>query len=264
MNLQKDKTKIAAKDSKGTNSINIAEYFSGIPAGKTLIDISKLNELQADTKRISAITIDTIFDNYIKKLLLSHFSQRDKAVEELFDTNIRGPLVSLTHKAKLLYALGLIDKIARKDLEYIHRIRNKFAHSVDENIRAIDLSEVIDLVVALSARFTLMHNVKIELNPTLEQVSITTSPFFIENLLWRCLNFAVDSIGQGETIGIMLEETEKGAEIKFTGIQDIGESQPDSFPGDAEKALLKTLKAEVKTDLMCQELRLSFPKDITK
>ncbi len=109
-----------------------------------------------------------------------------------------------------------------------------------------------------------MHNVKIELNPTLEQVSITTSPFFIENLLWRCLKFSVDSIGQGETIGIMLEETEKGAEIKFTGIQAIGESQPDSFPGDAEKALLKTLKAEVKTDLMCGELRLSFPKDITK
>lgn len=148
--------------------------------------------------------------------------------------------------------------------ECIIKNMNKFAHSVDENIRAIDLSEVIDLVVALSAKFVSMHNVKIELNPTLEQVSITTSPFFIENLLWRCLNFSVDSIGQGETIGIMLEETEKGAEIKFTGIQDIGESQPDSFPGDAEKALLKTLKAEVKTDLMCGELRLSFPKDITK
>jgi len=148
--------------------------------------------------------------------------------------------------------------------ERIIKNMNKFAHSVDENIRAIDLSEVIDLVVALSAKFVSMHNVKIELNPTLEQVSITTSPFFIENLLWRCLNFSVDSIGQGETIGIMLGETEKGAEIKFTGIQDIGESQPDSFPGDAEKALLKTLKAEVKTDLMCGELRLSFPKDITK
>ncbi|MFH1933223.1 MAG: sensor histidine kinase [Pseudomonadota bacterium] len=148
--------------------------------------------------------------------------------------------------------------------ERIIKNMNKFAHSVDENIRAIDLSEVIDLVVALSAKFISMHNVKIELNPTLEQVSITTSPFFIENLLWRCLNFAVDSIGQGETIGIMVEEMEKGAEIKFTGIQDIGDSQPDSFPGDAEKALLKTLKAEVKTDLMCGELRLSFPKDITK
>ena len=148
--------------------------------------------------------------------------------------------------------------------ERIIKNMNKFAHSVDENIRAIDLSEVIELVVALSAKFVSMHNVKIELNPILEQVSITTSPFFIENLLWRCLNFAVDSIGQGETIGIMVEEMEKGAEIKFTGIQGIGDSQPDSFPGDAEKALLKTLKAEVKTDLMCGELRLSFPKDITK
>ena len=148
--------------------------------------------------------------------------------------------------------------------ERIIKNMNKFAHSVDENIRAIDLSEVIDLVVALSTKFVSMHNVKIELNPTLEQVNITTSPFFIENLLWRCLNFAVDSIGQGETIGIMVEKMEKGAEIKFTGIQDIGDSQPDSFPGDTEKALLKTLKAEVKTDLMCGELRLSFPTDITK
>jgi len=125
----------------------VQKSLSGILEGKTLISISSLDSLKADAKRIDAINIDTIFDNFIKELLLSHFSQRDKTVEELFDTNIRGPLVSLTHKAKLLYALGLIDKIARKDLEYLHRIRNKFAHSVEASFAD---TEVVKFVRKLS------------------------------------------------------------------------------------------------------------------
>lgn len=184
---------MAAKDNKGTNSINIAQYFSGIPEGQTLIEISELNELQADTKRISAINIDTIFDSFIKELLLSHFSQRDKTVEELFDTNIRGPLVSLTHKAKLLYALGLIDKIARKDLEYIHRIRNEFAHSVGINFTN---TEVVKSVRKLSAAKD-------------QTITAKNSYKFYQRALGKCVKSLIESRRQENLRQAMLQGIKK-------------------------------------------------------
>lgn len=197
MNLQKDKTKMAAKDSKGTNSINIAEYFSGIPEGQTLIEISELNELQADTKRIKVINIDTIFDNIIKELLLSHFSQRDKTVKKLFDPNIGGPLVSLAHKAKLLYALGLIDKIARKDFEYIHKIRNKFAHSVDINFAN---TEVVKSVRKLS---------------TVKDQTITAknSYEFYQRALGKCVKSLIESRRQERLRQAVLQGIKKKTEV---------------------------------------------------
>ena len=189
---------MAAKDSKGTNSINIAEYFSGAPEGKMLIDIRSLNELLADTKRVQAINMDTIFDNMVKKLLLSHFSQQGKTVEELFDTNIRGPLVSLTHKAKLLYALGLIDKIARKDLEYIHRIRNKFAHSVEASFAD---TEVVKCVRKLSAAKD-------------QEITERNSYKFYHKALGKCKKSLIEAFNQEMYRQAMLLEAKKKSKGK--------------------------------------------------
>lgn len=138
---------MAAKGIKETNRFNIAKYFSDIPEGKTLISIGILDNLKADAKRIEVINWDTMFDKLIETLLLFRFSRQDKTVNGLFDPNARGPLVSLTQKAKLAYALGLIDKIARNDFEYMHRIRNIFAHSVKASFAD---TEVVKFVRKLS------------------------------------------------------------------------------------------------------------------
>jgi DNA-binding MltR family transcriptional regulator len=142
---------MAAKGSKGTNRIHYAELFSGITEGIGPIAMSDvmscIDEMQVDVERINTINMDTIFDNIIKKLLLLHFSQRDKTVKKLFDPNIGGPLVSLTHKARLAYAMGLIDKIALNDLEHIRRIRNIFAHSIEASFAD---TEVVKFVRKLS------------------------------------------------------------------------------------------------------------------
>ena len=121
--------------------------LSGIPEGKTLIDISSLDGLKADSKRIKVIDGDTFFDVCFKGLLILNFSQRGKEVRKLFDPSIGGPLVSLTHKARLAYALGLIDKTVMNDVVNIHKIRNEFAHSADASFTK---TEVIKLVEKLS------------------------------------------------------------------------------------------------------------------
>jgi DNA-binding MltR family transcriptional regulator len=123
-----------AKSSKRLSYSELANKFSkipGIPKDKELIDIDKLKKLEKDKERIGVINWDTAFDQILKEILCVHFSRENKNVTKLFEPAIGGPLVSLTHKARLLYAMGLIDSEALKDLEHIHKIRNEFAHSVE-------------------------------------------------------------------------------------------------------------------------------------
>ena len=125
----------------------VQKSLSGIPEGKKLIDISSLDSLKKDKKRVKVIDGDTMLDFCFRGLLILYFSKRDKDVRKLFDPSIGGPLVSLTNKARLAYALGLIDKTALKDLEYMHKIRNEFAHSIDVNFTK---TRIIKLVKSLS------------------------------------------------------------------------------------------------------------------
>ncbi|MBN2590338.1 MAG: hypothetical protein JXA96_10785 [Sedimentisphaerales bacterium] len=109
--------------------------------------IKKLSSWLDDKKRMAAINFDTIFDVGLKKILVLHFLNRDKDVMKLFEPSIGGPLVSLAHKARLLYAIGLISKTALSDFENIHKIRNEFAHSSEPSF---EKDKIIKLVSKLS------------------------------------------------------------------------------------------------------------------
>ena len=124
-----------------------AHLFSGIPKDKKLIDINEFNKFQKHDMRINVLDWDTIFDDYFKYILMLRFSKKDKDVKKLFEPSIGGPLVSLIHKARLAYALKIIDKTALNDFENIHNIRNKFAHNAEMNF---DNTEVLKLVKKLS------------------------------------------------------------------------------------------------------------------
>lgn len=95
-----------------------------------LIDHKHLKMAMENEKWVEAITTDCGFNRMLENLLILHFLKRDKNVKKLFDPSINGPLVSLIHKARIAYAIGLIDKTSLNDLEQIHKIRNEFAHSI--------------------------------------------------------------------------------------------------------------------------------------
>ena len=92
----------------------------------------RFEKWKGDKKRIEALNWDIWFDETLKDLLMSHFSRHDKTVDILFEPN-NGALVSLTNKARLSYALGLIDKTLQNDFEQIHKIRNRYAHMISDN-----------------------------------------------------------------------------------------------------------------------------------
>jgi len=136
---------------------------------------------------------------------------------------------------------------------------NRFAHSVDEPMRLADLNDTLALTCALSGRFASMQGVTLALEPPSTQVAVITNPFFLQNLIWLCLDFAMGSAGAGKTVVLRAEKTENGAKIHFSKLKDLANRDTDSFPGEREKALLQALKAVLLIHKESGEMLLTLP-----
>lgn len=146
--------------------------------------------------------------------------------------------------------------------EGIVRNMNKFAHSVDESVKNVDIGDIVALVVALTSRVASMRDVSVEPKPAESPITITTNPFFLENLIWLCLDFAMDAAGEGNTIDIITEKTENGAQVRIMRVEDLAKAPLDGFPAERETALLDALKADLVADVEAGELVITLPRDI--
>jgi len=139
---------------------------------------------------------------------------------------------------------------------------NKFAHSVDEASKTVDLREILELVAALSSRFAAIRGVGLELQPSSSAVSILSSPFFLENLIWLVLDFAMNATGNGKIVGLFAEKKEDGARVIFTQLDALGKAQKDEFPTEREKSLLHILNAEISLDHRAGQIFIDLPTEI--
>lgn len=157
-------------------------------------------------------------------------------------------------------AATVITQIKRADV--IVKNMNKFAHSVDEAKKTVDVREVLELVAALSSRFAAMRGVVLDLQPSSSAVSILSSPFFFENLIWLVLDFAMDAVGNGKKVGLIAEKREEGARVRFTQLDALGKAQKDQFPTERERSLLHILNAEIALDHGAGQILIDLPSDI--
>lgn len=141
---------------------------------------------------------------------------------------------------------------------------NAFAHSIDDLTKAIDLSDFLEFARALFARFAVMRGIALESKPSERSLMITTSPFFLLNLTWLCLNFAMDAAGSEKAVGLSAIKTDTGAQIRFMGLKALGEALTGEFPGKNEKTLLEWLKAEIEIAQDRGEIILNLPGDMAR
>ena len=162
-------------------------------------------------------------------------------------------LVLLAEKGKPLnndriknVAVSMKQQIKRADL--ITKNLNRLAHSVDEPMERVDVRDILELVVLLSGRFADMKGIKLEPIYATQNVYIKTSPFLLEYLFYCFIEFSMTMIDDGKTLEIIIEEMEKGLQVKFGGLKRLGEMGPNSFPSEREDTLLKAVHAEMETD----------------
>ncbi len=161
-----------------------------------------------------------------------------------------------------------LNSLAGKVIQQVRRAEgivknmNRFAHSVDESLKSVNLGDVVELIATLSGRLASMRGVTVEPKPAEVPVTINTNPFFLENLIWLCLDFAMDAAGEGNTIDIITVKTENGAQIRFMQVEGVAKAPPEKFPTEREKALLDLLKADLSADVEVGELVITLPRDI--
>jgi len=139
---------------------------------------------------------------------------------------------------------------------------NQLAHSVDEPVKSLDLGQTLTLLVALSQRFASVRGVRLE--PTLPSnaVTVTSSPFILQNLAWLCLDFAMQVAGNGKVVRLSVQPAGQGAQLKFSQLEGLGDKPAETFPGEQEKALLQALNAEV--EMRIGEIVVTLPGDPTR
>jgi signal transduction histidine kinase len=156
-------------------------------------------------------------------------------------------------------AVKILTQIKRADT--IINNMNKLAHSVDERIKLINLNDLLELVVALSNRVASMRGVTLELNTPTNPLFITTNIFFLENLLWQCLDFSMDAADRDKTISLNAEITESHAVIRFSQLNGLKDAPGRVSPIIIE-SLLDALKGRLTTDIEAGVMALILPADI--
>ncbi|MBW1722444.1 MAG: histidine kinase [Deltaproteobacteria bacterium] len=156
-----------------------------------------------------------------------------------------------THAGKIVKQVWRADGIVKN--------MNTFAHSVDEPARSIDLGDAVTLSAALSNRFAAMRGIVLEVRPPERPVMIETNPFFLQNLLYLCLDFTMNAPGPGKTVVLKTRESEKGGRVSFIRLEGMAGEVEGSFPGAREKTLLESLGGEIHLDAGTGTLDLILP-----
>ncbi|RJP93764.1 MAG: sensor histidine kinase [Desulfobacteraceae bacterium] len=139
---------------------------------------------------------------------------------------------------------------------------NRLAHSLDEDYRRVDLGELGELMAHLSERTLVTKGFRLTLTAPAQPVSVITHPFFLQNLIWLTLNFAMSVCGESKTILMAPSKNAAGAEICFSGLDRITEEMVQDFLAQGGRLLLDALNASCHTATGQGRLTLSLPEDI--
>jgi mannitol operon repressor len=90
-----------------------------------------LNELNKETERGAALVVGAVFDDILFGIIKSYLLQ-NKGTESLLES-YNAPFGTFSSKIAACFGLGLITEPEYKELEFIRKIRNEFAHKVSIN-----------------------------------------------------------------------------------------------------------------------------------
>ena len=188
------------------------------------------------------------------KNILAIISETMGLLDELVELSERG--VKLTPARLRSMSDSLLEEIERANA--VIRCMNTFAHSVDEFIRDVDLSEVVALAIQLIKLNPVSKAVKIEFMENGSHL-IYTSPFFLENLLYHALYFALSAAAAEKHITVLLFADGSNAGVEISGIAP---GAVNTFPTPQTELLVKTLGAEISSDGSSGKIQLVLPRKL--
>jgi len=136
---------------------------------------------------------------------------------------------------------------------------NRFAHSVDEPLKEVDLSRMVDLLIAIADRLAQMKDIVVESTGSGTVWQVRTYPFVLENLIWRSLDFAMGAVGSDRHIRVFINNTDMGKSVSICGIGEPPDAEGQLFPSETEAALALRLRANLALNTDAGELTIELP-----
>ncbi len=139
---------------------------------------------------------------------------------------------------------------------------NQFSHSVDIAVDRVDLYETACFLTDLCERMISLKRVSVQVIPPASAVTVNTHRFYLQNMVWGCIEFIMEVGKPGQEIQIAFEKIEKGAEIRF-GYEAVSANESSAFVlPDSVSALMKYLRAEIDAVPESGEIRIRLPEEI--
>ena len=200
-------------------------------------------------------TVSASISHEIKNVL-SIMNETAGLLQDLVRMAGRGGPMDPDRLGRLADSMGM--QIRRAD--GIVKNLNRFAHSADESVTRVDLGDLTGFVLGLCAREAFMRNVTLAFEPDSKPLPITTNPFVLETLLWRCLEAAMEAGGEGSVVEIRTEATEQRCRIRCSVLGDGRKVGMERVTGRVG-FLLSALKAELTADPDSGDLVVVLPRD---
>jgi signal transduction histidine kinase len=159
--------------------------------------------------------------------------------------------------------LDMLRTCSREILEEIHRgfdtiqQMNRFAHSVDDHVKQINLREVITLMIHIAGFLSIAA--KVRFDPPLDaDPTIVTCPFRLQNLIYQAVVYAFESVGPTGEVRVGITNQENGSvRISFSGL---GAQSLRQFPADDTSKMAASIAAEIRLSENSQKMDITVPK----
>jgi signal transduction histidine kinase len=156
---------------------------------------------------------------------------------------------------------GLTQQVLKADT--ILKNMNQFAHSVDVIIRPTDLNNLLRLSISLAKHLADLHRISLKLQGAAPPVKVTTSPFFLMNLIWLCLETLIRAADNPGAIALELVKKDQGG-VLIRLQSDAAELKiEEQWMPENLKFLAVALEAEVEWKRADNVLLVRLQADIT-
>jgi C4-dicarboxylate-specific signal transduction histidine kinase len=134
---------------------------------------------------------------------------------------------------------------------------NRFAHSVDDEVKQINLTEVVTLMIHIAGFLSIAANVRFDPPPD-AALTIVTCPFRMQNLIYQAVVYAFESVGPTGEVRVGITNQESGNVcISFSGL---GAKSLRQFPADEISKMAASIAAEIRLSENSRKMDISVPK----
>lgn len=187
---------------------------------------------------------------------LAILNEQTGLIDDLFMMQKQGQTLDMAQMKGITQ--GMRRQVVRAD-QAIGRL-SRFAHSADNPADQVELSEILSLVEGLSQRFASLKQVRLKTDFS-SSLQIRSMPFFLLQVIFICLEQAMEAVGKGGIVAVRAEPDENGSKIVFSGDPPTPFCTSDIKNGFFS-LLLTVLGAKVTTDRETGGFVLHVPKNI--